>query len=164
MDIVCGELGSDPAPREGEAGADHRHHGLRAAEREQQVGQHARQPQAYEHRCDRQLIVGVVGTERRRGQRRAEHAEHDRCHREVLIAPGVLAQHPLGEQQQYEQAGGERGLHDDQRRQQQGQDLEREAEDRKARAEQPTRAPGEPPYERETQVLVVRGLLGVHRL
>jgi hypothetical protein len=164
VDVVGGELGGDPAPREGEARADHRHHRLRAAERKQQVRQHARDPQADEHHRDRQLIVGVVGTQRRRAHCHAEHAEHDRGHREVLIAPGVLAQHPLGEQQQHEQAGGERWLHDDQRREQQRQDLEREAEDREAGAEQPTCSPRESPDERDTQVLVVRGLLGVHRL
>ena len=32
---------------------------------------------------------------RRRDQRDADHADDDRRHREVLVAPGVLAEHPL---------------------------------------------------------------------
>jgi hypothetical protein len=102
--------------------------------------------------------------QRRRGQCCAKHAEHDRGHREVLITPGALAQHPLGQHQQHEQAGGKRRLYDHQRRQQQRQHLEREPEDRQARAEQPSCAPDKPPHERDTQVLVVGRLLCVHRL
>jgi hypothetical protein len=56
-------------------------------------------------------------------QPRADHPENDRAHRQVLVAPGVLAEHPLGEEHQHEQAGGERRLHDHQRSQQQGHHL-----------------------------------------
>ncbi len=41
----------------------------------------------------------------------------------MLVAPGVLAEHPLSQEQQHDQAGGECGLHDDQRREQQGEHL-----------------------------------------
>ena len=70
---------------------------------------------------------------RRRGQAGADHAEHDRRHRQVLVAPGVLAEHALAEEHQHEQAGRERRLHDDQRSEQQRDDLQRPAEDRQAR-------------------------------
>ncbi len=70
---------------------------------------------------------------------------HDRADRHVLVAPGALAQHPLGEEHQHQQAGRERRLHDDQRSEQQRDDLQRPAEDREAGAEQPARAPARGP-------------------
>ncbi len=51
---------------------------------------------------------------------------------------------------------GERRLHDDERREQQRDELQRPAEDRQPGAEQPARAPHEPLREREPQVLLVR--------
>jgi hypothetical protein len=76
----------------------------------------------------------------------------------------VLAEHALGDEHQHEQAGGERRLNDDERSQQQREHLQRPAEDRQTGAEQPTCTPHEPPGEREAQMLIVRRLLGVHRL
>ena len=78
--------------------------------------------------------------------------------------PGVLAEHPLPDEQQHEQARGERRLHDDQRREQQRDHLQRPAEDRQARAEHPARALEQAPDQRQAQVLLVGRLLGVHRL
>ena len=102
---------------------------------------------------------------RRRAQRGADHAEHDRAHRHVLVAPGVLAEHPLGEEQQHQQARRERRLHDHQRRQQQRDDLQRPAEDRQPRAEQPARAPEQVAHQRQRAgARSLRRLLGVHRL
>ncbi len=102
----------------------------------------------------------MLGADARRARRReqpgADHAEHDRDHRDVLGAPGVLAEHPLREEHEHEQAAGERRLHDDQRSEQQGDDLQRPAEDRQARSEQPASAPQEPPGQRQSQVLAVR--------
>ena len=65
----------------------------------------------------------MSGRARRREQAGADHADHDREHREVLLAPGVLAEHSLREEHQHEQSAGERWLHDDERRQQQRDDL-----------------------------------------
>lgn len=73
-------------------------------------------------------------------------------------------QHSLCEQHQHEQAGRERGLHDDQRREQQGDDLQRPTEDRQAGAEQPARPAHQPPHERQAQVLPSRSFLRVKRL
>ena len=116
-------------------------------------------PSADQHERDRQSLRGVVGAARRRAQRRADHADaRSRAIAHVLVAPGVLAEHPLAEEQQHEQAHRERRLHDHQRRQQQRHDLQRPAEDRQARAEQPARAPHEPPDQRQAQVLL-RGRL-----
>lgn len=53
----------------------------------------------------------------------AEDAEHDRRHREVLVAPSVLPEHALPDHQQHQQTRGERGLHDHQGREQQRDDL-----------------------------------------
>jgi hypothetical protein len=82
----------------------------------------------------------------------------------MLIASGVLPEHPLGDEQQHEQAHRERRLHHHQRSEQQREDLKREAEDRKAGAQQPARPPEQAPREREAQVRVVGRLPGVHRL
>ncbi len=40
------------------------------------------------------------------------HTHDDREHREMLAAPGTLAEHALAEEQQHEQADGHRRLHD----------------------------------------------------
>ena len=60
------------------------------------VGQQARQRRAPSStRRDRQPLGRVAGAARRRAQPGADHAEHDRRDRQVLVAPGVLAEHPL---------------------------------------------------------------------
>jgi len=82
----------------------------------------------------------------------------------MLIASTALAEHALGHQQQRQQAGRQRGLHNYQRRQQQRQDLQRPAEDRKTGAQQPAPAPQQPAHERYAQVLLLRRLLRVDRL
>ncbi len=106
----------------------------------------------------------MPGCARRREQAGADHADHDRDHREVLVAPGVLAEHSLCEEHQHEQPAGERRLHDDERRQQQSDDLQRPAEHRQSRPEQPAPATQQAPDERDAKVLAVRRLLRVHRL
>ena len=100
----------------------------------------------------------------RREQAGADHADHDCDHREVLVAPGVLAEHSLREEHQHEQSTGERRLHDDERRQQQRDDLQRPAENRQSRAEQPAPTSKQAPDERDAKMLAVRRLLRVHRL
>jgi len=87
----------------------------------------------------------VAGAARRSAQARADHPDHDRRHRQVLLTPRVLAQHPLSQEHQHEQARGQRGLDHDQRRQQQRDHLQRPAEDRQARAQHPAPAPDQPP-------------------
>lgn len=164
VEVVGGELRRHAAPSDREAGAEHRHLRTRAAERTQHVRREARQPQADQHERDRQLLGGVAGAARRREQRGADHADHDRAHGHVLVASGVLSEHPLGEEQQHEQARRERGLYDRERREQQRHHLQRPADDRQPRADQPARPPDQSPRERQTQVLLVRRLLGVRRL
>jgi len=132
--------------------------------RAQQVRQQARGAEADQHQRDRQLLGGVARAPRRRCQRGADHADRDREHRDVLVGARALAEHPLADEQQHEQAGGERRLHDHQRSQHQGHDLQREAEYRQARAQQPARSPDQAAGERQAEVLLVGRLLGVHRL
>ena len=110
------------------------------------------------------MLGGVTRAARRRAQPRSDHADHDRRHREVLVPARVLAEHPLSHEHQHEQARGERGLHDDQWREQQRDHLQRPTEDRQARAEHPTSAPEEAPDEGQAQMLLAGRLLGVHRL
>lgn len=162
--VIGSKLGRHAAPGAGHPGAEHRHAGRRVCEQTQRVGGQAGQGQRHEDDRDRQILRAVTGVTRRRRQAGSDHADHDRRHRQVLRAPGVLVQHPLGEEHQHEQSRGERRLHDDQRRQQQRDDLQGPAEYRQRRAEQPARAPHEPPDERQAQVLFLRRFLGVHRL
>jgi hypothetical protein len=123
-EIVGGELGGHAAPGECEPRADHRHRGRGSApEHAQQVGQQADRCEPGEHDCDRQFLGRVAIAARRGRESRADHADHDRAHRHVLVASRVLAEHPLGEEHQHQQTGGERRLHEDQRSQQQGQHL-----------------------------------------
>ena len=163
-EIVRGELGRDAAPAEREAGADDRHRGGRAAQRPQQVGQQTRGGEDEEHDQDRQALGGVTGAAWWRAQSRSDHADHDRRHREVLVPAGVLTEHSLSHEHQHKQAGGERGLHDDQRREQQRDHLQRPAEDRQARAEHPASALEQAPDERQAQMLLAGRFLGIHRL
>jgi len=105
-----------------------------------------------------------MGRVARRAEARADDADDDRQHGHVLVAAGALFEHPLAGEHQHQQPGGQRGLHDGQRRQHQRDDLQREAEDREARPEQPAPPPDQSPGEREAQVLLVGRLLRVHRL
>ena len=143
----------------------HGHRRRRAPERAQHVGQQARQREGERARCaivERSAVWLVV--------RGGAHSPAPitpitiAADRDVLAASRVLAEHALAEEQQHEQAGGERGLHDDQRREQQRHHLQRPAEDRQAGAEHPAPALDQPPDERQAQVLFRGRLLGVHRL
>lgn len=93
-----------------------------------------------------------------------DDADDDREHREVLAPPGTLAEHALAEEQQHEQADGHRRLHDHERDQQQGNDLQWPAKHRKPGSCQPARAAQQVQRKRGVQVLGVRSALGVHRL
>ncbi len=163
-EVVGCELGGHTAPTERQPGTEHGDLRARPSECAQYIGEHAGQAEPHEHERDRQPLGGVAGVARRRAQCCAEHAEHDRAHGHVLVAPGVLVQHALADEQQHQQSGGQRRLHDHQRRQHQCDHLQRPAEQRQARAEQPARAPQQVPHERHAQVLLVRRLAGVHRL
>ncbi len=106
----------------------------------------------------------MTRTTRRGTQARADHTDDDRHDRNVLVTAGVLAEHPLSQEQQHDQSGRERRLHHHQRSEQQREDLQRPAEDRQTRAEHPAPAPDQPPDQRQAQVLFRGRLLGVHRL
>jgi hypothetical protein len=101
----------------------------------QRIREQARDAEPEQHERDREVLRAVAGYPWRRRQAGADHADHDRAHREVLAAPRVLVQHSLREEHQHEQAGCERRLHDDERREQQRDDLQRPAENRQPRAE-----------------------------
>jgi hypothetical protein len=133
-----------------------------------QQAQHVRkqggEAQPDEHDRDRQVLRAVAGVARGGREAGSHNTDHDRRHRQVLGTPGVLVQHPLREEHQHEQAGRERRLHDHQRREQQRDDLQRPTEDRKAGAQLPARPAHQSPGERQTQVLRMGRLLGVHCL
>ncbi len=82
----------------------------------------------------------------------------------MLRAPGMLAEHLLAEEQQHEQSRCERRLNHHQWRQQQRDDLEGPAQDRKPGAEQPAGAFEQSAHECHAQVLLGRGLPGVECL
>ncbi len=93
-----------------------------------------------------------------------DDADHDRAHREVLAPSGALAEHALAEEQQHEQADGHRRLHDHERDQQQGNNLQRPAKHRKPGPRQPASAAQQVQRKRGVQVLGMGSALGVHRL
>jgi hypothetical protein len=71
----------------------------------QRIREQARDAEPEQHERDREVLRAMTGDSRRRRQPGADHADHDRAHREVLAAPRVLVQHPLREEHQHEQAG-----------------------------------------------------------
>lgn len=129
-EVVGGELGRDAAPAECQTCAEHRHRRRRATDCAQQVGQQAGQAETEQHESDRQPLGGVPGGARWRAQTGADHADDDRGDRDVLVASGVLAEHPLPEEQQHDQARRQRRLNHHQRGEQQREHLQWPAEDR----------------------------------
>jgi hypothetical protein len=97
-------------------------------------------------------------------QRRPNHSEDDRAHREVLAPAGVLAEHALAEEQEHEQSHGQRRLNQYERGEQEREDLQWPSEHRQAGPCQPARPSDQVQGERRMKVLGVRGPLGVHRL
>lgn len=129
----------------------------------QQVWQQAHERDATEDEIElgtaREVGVLVGGRDRD-----PSYSEHDRRHRDVLVAACALAEHPLSGEHQHEQARGQRGLNDDQGREFEGEHLQRPAEHRERRAEQPAFAPQQPRRQRKSQVRLCGRLLGIHRL
>ncbi|TMK27397.1 MAG: hypothetical protein E6G62_00250 [Actinobacteria bacterium] len=160
---VGGERCGDAAPAERQPRSDHRHDGRRTTQGAQQVWEQAGHAEADEHEGDRQP-AGVAGGVRRREQGGTHHPDHDRPDGEMLVASAMLAEQALGEEHQHQQARGERGLDDDERREHQRDDLKRPAEHRETRSGEPACPPGKTPCERQPQMLLVWGLLGVQRL
>jgi len=160
---VGDELVGQAAPGEAEPGADHRRVGdppARELEQERRRGRDAEQAQ---HDVDRDAVdvVGVVA----RGERRdPDDAGDDRADREQLAPPRPLAQQPLAREQQHEQPGRERRLHDDERRIRERDDLQRPAEHRHAGSEQPARACHKVRQERDPQRVAVGRVASVERL
>jgi len=115
-EVIRGELRRHAAPAKGHARTDHRHRSARAPERAQHVWEHARHCQGDEHERDRQGLACVMGMARRGRECGTDHAEHDCRHGAVLIASRVLAEHALCKEEQHQQAGRQRRLHNDQRR------------------------------------------------
>jgi hypothetical protein len=132
-------------------------------EEAQHVGQQACRRKAGEHDVEREAADVFIAAARC-GERDAGHAEHDRRHGDVLDATRPLAEHSLAHEHQHQQPCCERWLHDDQRRQQERDHLQRPAEHRETGAEEPPLAPDQPRDEGEPQVRLGGSLLGVHRL
>jgi len=103
---------------------------VRATDGAKEVGHEARQPQADQNQRDRQRFHAGARAARRGEERRAHDADDDRAHRDVLVAAGVLVEHPLGQEHQHEQAKREGGLDYDQRGEHQRHHLQRPAEHR----------------------------------
>jgi len=73
----------------------------------------------------------------------------------------MLPEDALRDEHQHQQAGGQRRLHHDQGRQQEGEHLERPAQHGEAGAEQPARLAHQPQGERYAEMLLARGRLGL---
>jgi hypothetical protein len=106
----------------------------------------------------------VRGAALGRGEGDPDDADEDRRHGEVLAPAGALVEHPLADEHQHQQAAGERRLHDDERREQQRDHLQREAENGQRRARQPACAHGELPQQADAQVVLGVHLARVERL
>ena len=104
------------------------------------------------------------GRARRRREPEPDHADDDREHRDVVASPGPLAEHPLGEEHEHEQPRREGRLDDDERGEQQGDDLEREAEDREPRAGEPAGPLHELAGQAHAQMVSLVHLAGVEGL
>jgi hypothetical protein len=162
-EVVGEELRGDTAPGKPEPRSDHRQRCGRPAHAVDGVGEQRQRAQSDEHERDGE-VVRVRAAARRRAQRGAGHAEHDRAHGEVLAPARVLVQHPLAEEQQHEQAHRQRRLYHHERSQQERHHLQRPAKHREACSSQPARPPEQVQRQRGMQVLGVGGPLGVHRL
>jgi hypothetical protein len=162
-EVVGEELRGDPAPGEPEPRPNHRQRCGRPAHAVDGVREQCQRTQPHENERHGEVVC-VRAAACWRAQRGTRHAEHDRAHGEVLTPAGVLAEHALAEEQQHEQAGGQRWLDHHERGQQERQYLQRPAEHRQPGSRQPARPPEQVERERWMQVLGVGGALGVHRL
>jgi hypothetical protein len=162
-EIVREELRSHAAPGEAEAGTDHRQRSSWATHEIDRIGEQRQQPQTEQHERNGE-VARVVARARRAAYRRTRHAEHDREHRDVLASPGVLVEHPLAEEEQYEQSHRHRRLHDHERDKQQRENLQRPAEQREPCSRKPARPPEQVERKCRMEMLGVRCALGVHRL
>ncbi len=70
----------------------------------------------------------------------------------------MLAEHPLSEHHEHEQAGRQCGLHHDERSEQQGRYLQRPPENGKPRPEQPASAASQLSDQAQAQIVVLADL------
>ncbi len=82
----------------------------------------------------------------------------------MLAAAGTLVEHPFADDHEHEQPAGERGLHDDERREQERDDLQGEAEHRQRRPGKPACSAGQLADEADPQVVIGVDLARVERL
>lgn len=160
---IGSELGRNAAPGEAETRPDDRERCGRAAGEADEVGQHRKRAQPNQHERHR-LVVGVRFAARRRAQRHPDDSQCDRRNGDLLTPARVLAEHAASEHEQHQEPGGERGLHDHQRREPQRQHLQRPSADRKAGAEQPAWAHRQVASQAKAQVHVMWGALGIPSL
>jgi len=157
------ESAEDAAAGEPHARRDHRHRGYVAAHQPQQIGRSGRESDSTQaERKGQSARVRVTGARRNHGDTRDTRC--DCAHREHVAAPDRLVQVALAEEQQNEEAEGECGLHHDDWREQQRDDLKRPAEDRDGCAGQPALLAYEPADERQTQRVFCRHRARLHRL
>ena len=161
--VVGEQLRRHTAPGIAKTRGHHRQRCGRSAHAVDRIWEQRKQPEPHEHDRDDQ-VVAVPGAAVRGTRGDTDDADDDRKHREVLAPPGTLAEHALAEEQQHEQADGHRRLHDHQRDQQQGHDLQRPAKHRKPGSRQPARTAQQVQGKRGVQVLGMGSALGVHRL
>lgn len=104
------------------------------------------------------------GAARGSGQGRADHADDDGGHGGRLTPARVLAEHPLPDKQEHQQPGGQRGLDDDERREQQCRDLQRPSQNGESGPEQPAGADHQLTDQAQAQIVVLTNLPRVHGL
>ncbi len=82
----------------------------------------------------------------------------------MLAAARTLVEHPLADEHEHEQTAGQRRLHDDEGREQERDDLQREAEHRQRRPRKPARPSGQLTDEADPQVVIGVDLARIERL
>lgn len=159
MQGVGGELGRQSAPRERRTGAEGRQ-GPATAQREWDE----RQDRDPAEDAGQRHGAGVLGRDVGRDDAQQRHAGQDRGDGGDLAEADALVEVAYPDDQQQDEAEGERGLDDGQRREQQRDRLQRPAGEVEGRSDQPARTADQSCQQRRAQAFVGRRLARVERL
>lgn len=159
MQGVGGELGRQAAPREGRTGAEGRQGSATA-----QCERHERQDRDRAEDAGQRDGAGVLGRDVGRDEAQQRDTGQDRGDGRNLADADAFVEVAYPEDQQQDEAEGQRGLDDGQRREQQRDRLQRPAGEVEARSDQPARTADQPCQQRRAQAFVGRSVARVERL
>jgi hypothetical protein len=159
MQGVGGELGRQAAPRERRPGAE-RCDGSATAQRER----HERQDRDPAEDAGQRAGAGVLGRDVGRDEAQQGDAGQDRGDGGDFAEADAFVEVAYPDEQQQDEAEGECGLDDGQRREQQRDRLQRPAGEVEARSDQPAWTADQPCQQRRPQAFVGRRVARVERL